>query len=81
MLERRISGPRQRVFKAATLEFKNGGGVSGLVKNLSGSGATLQVENVLGIPDEFYLVIGSDHFKRACRTAWRKPNRIGVKFL
>jgi hypothetical protein len=41
----------------------------------------LEVESVIGIPDEFTPFIEADHFKRSCRIVWRQPNRIGVRFL
>jgi hypothetical protein len=81
MVERRISTPRRRMFKAATIELKSGGGISGFVKNLSESGAMIEVGTVFGIPDEFTLVIEAAHFARECKVVWRKPNRIGVHFV
>jgi hypothetical protein len=51
-----------------------------LVKNISATGAMIDVENTLEIPDEFTLVIESDPFGRRCRVAWRKPKEIAVKF-
>ena len=72
---------RKRTFKAATIAFNRAGGISATVKNLSEAGAMLEIENIVGIPDEFTLVIESDHFKRPCRVVWRQPTRIGVRFL
>jgi hypothetical protein len=75
------SSPRQRVLKAATIALRHGGAITSTVKNLSQRGAMLQIENVLGIPDEFTLIIQADNFKRACRVVWKKPSRIGVRFV
>lgn len=81
MVERRTSNSRRRTYKAATIELKSGGGISGFVKNLSKSGAMIEVGTVVGIPDEFTLVIDAANFSRKCKVVWRKPNRIGVHFF
>jgi PilZ domain len=80
MVERRAPPPRKRTFKAGILEFNRGGGISGIVKNLSESGAMIEVESVIGIPDEFTLFIEADHFRRSCKVVWRQPSKIGVRF-
>ena len=49
--------PRKRQLKAGTIGFNGGGGIDSIVKNLSGTGALLQVESVIGIPDQFTLFI------------------------
>ncbi len=80
-MEEHRTSPRKRTFKSATITFNRGGGITSLVKNLSDTGAMLEVETVVGIPDEFTLVIEADHLKRPCRIVWRQPTRIGVHFL
>ncbi|MEJ2376796.1 MAG: hypothetical protein P8Y71_15715 [Pseudolabrys sp.] len=34
----------------------------------------------LGIPDDFVLVIDSDHLKQPCHVIWRTATRLGVEF-
>jgi PilZ domain len=80
-MENRRLHPRKRTFKSGTIAFNRAAGISGIVKNISDGGAMLEVESVLGIPDDVTLVIEADHFKRECRVAWRQPTRIGVQFL
>ena len=80
MEERRIS-PRRRTFKVGTIAFNRAAGITTRVKNISDTGAGLEVESVLGIPDEFVLDIQSDHFRRNCRVVWKQPTRIGVCFV
>jgi hypothetical protein len=70
---------RQRVLKAGTIAF-SGAGIDCTVRNLSETGAALEVASVVGIPTEFSLVISSDSVNRKCRVVWRKLNRIGVAF-
>jgi len=50
------------------------------VRNLSPLGACLQVESPVGIPDDFVLVIGSDHAAHPCHVIWRIGTRLGVEF-
>ena len=78
MDEPRIT-PRHRVLKAGTIEF-GGGGLDCTVRNLSETGAALEVVTPLFIPDRFTLFIPSDQFKRPCHIVWRKEKRIGVAF-
>lgn len=77
--EHRVS-PRHRVLKAGTIEF-GGGGIDCTVRNLSNSGAALDVVSPLGIPDHFELVIVAEHLRKPCRVIWRKEKRIGVAFV
>jgi hypothetical protein len=81
MDDRRRPPARKRTFKSGTIAFNRAGGITGVVKNVSDTGAMIEVESVVGIPDEFTLVIEVDHFKRPCRVIWRQPTRIGVQFL
>jgi PilZ domain-containing protein len=78
MLEtRRV--PRHRTLKAATIEF-GGGAIDCTVRNLSSTGAALEVANQIGIPEKFTLVVPADGLHLACRVVWRKASRIGVTF-
>ena len=72
--------PRHRILKAGTIEFNRAGGISCTVRNLSDTGACVEVTSPLGIPDDFTLFIEHDHLQRSCHVAWRTPNRIGVEF-
>ena len=67
---------RQRVLKRGTIEF--GGGAMSTVRNVSTTGAALDVASPLGIPPRFTLVTGGAEFP--CRVVWRKEKRIGVTF-
>jgi hypothetical protein len=78
MSEHRDS-PRQRVLKAATIAF-NGSGIDCVVRNISMTGAALEVESQNGIPASFDLVIASGKSSQRCRVLWRKARRIGVVF-
>jgi hypothetical protein len=78
MQDQRAS-PRQRVLKSGTIAF-DGAGIDCVVRNISATGAALEVESQIGIPKEFKLVISAEHFNGFCRVLWRKAKRIGVVF-
>lgn len=77
MPERRII-PRQRTFKAGTIEF-DGVGVECTVRNISEGGAGLEVSPA-GIPHEITLNILSRGVRHHCHVVWRQEKRIGVAF-
>jgi hypothetical protein len=70
---------RQRVFKAGTIEFE-GAGIHCIIRNLSKTGAGLEVANPVGIPHEITLNIPTQHSSRHCYVVWRKQQRLGVIF-
>jgi hypothetical protein len=78
MSENRIA-PRKRVLKAGTIEF-GGGAMDCTVKNLSETGAALEVVTPLFIPDRFTLFVASAQSRRRCHVVWRREKRIGVAF-
>ncbi len=78
MAEHRIA-KRHRIFKAGAIEFP-GRTIECIVRNLSASGAALEVRSPLWFPDRFTLSIASDGLQRACHIVWRREKRIGVAF-
>lgn len=81
MNERRASS-RHRVFKAGSIQF-GGAAIDCTIRNMSSTGAALDVASPVGIPDSFDLAVareGDGHDRRPCRVAWRKQKRIGVVF-
>lgn len=78
-LDNKRAAPRQRVLKAGTIEF-GGGTIDCTVRNVSETGAALEVFSPLGIPSEFTLLISGDHTYHQCQVMWRKENRMGVAF-
>jgi hypothetical protein len=74
--ENRIT-TRHRVLKGGRIHF-GGGAIDCTIRNISDTGAALDVTSPLGIPTEFVLV--TDGEQRPCRWVWRKEKRIGVTF-
>ena len=58
MNEKRVMA-RHRVLKAGTVEF-GGGTIDCTVRNVSNTGAALDVASPVGIPDQFTLVLPGD---------------------
>jgi len=79
MVEKRIIS-RNRVLKAGMIVF-GGAAINCTVRNLSDTGAMLEVESPLGIPRQFVLDIAADHLRRDCRLAWIQERRLGVVFV
>ena len=50
------------------------------VRNVSATGASIQVANVDTIPDSFRLVMEMETAVRSCVVVWRKAAQVGVKF-
>jgi len=76
MSERR-ERPRDRVLRIATIKFE-GGEISCLVRNISTTGAALDVSSSTNVPEFFTLFTDGSH--RSCQTIWRRQKRIGVAF-
>jgi PilZ domain len=70
---------RHRVLKAGKIEF-GGGAIDCTVRNLSSSGAALEVTSPIGIPEKFNLVVAGDGLHLPCHVVWRNSARIGVTF-
>jgi hypothetical protein len=79
MVETRIAF-RHRVEKAATIQFGGGGTIGCVVRDLSITGAALEVSGQTGIPAKFTLVIPGDALHLPCAVVWRSQYRIGVHF-
>jgi hypothetical protein len=80
-MEERRQVPRHRTLKAGSITFKSAVVFDCRVRNLSPAGACLEVASQFGIPDDFLLVVESDHFKQPCHVIWRTATRLGVEFL
>ncbi|KRP96182.1 MULTISPECIES: PilZ domain-containing protein [Bradyrhizobium] len=78
-MDERRDKARHRVLKAGTIEF-GGGAIDCTVRNLSDTGAALDVASPVGIPDHFTLFVQADGTHRTCTVVWRKEKRIGVRF-
>jgi hypothetical protein len=70
---------RHNVNRAATIVFV-GGSVSCTIRNISPTGAALDVSNASSIPHEITLLMAKGRLSQHCYVVWRKPSRVGVMF-
>ncbi len=50
------------------------------VRNISETGAALEINSPMWFPDRFTLGITSDGVHKPCHVVWRREKRIGVAF-
>ncbi len=79
-MDERRTNVRRRVLKAGTIAFGQAAGIDCTVRNVSETGACLEVVSPIGIPDQFTLVVPHDAVMRQVQVKWRRANRIGVVF-
>lgn len=70
---------RSRTFKSGTISVGSAS-VDCLIRNLSKTGACLEIKGTTAIPDAFKLIIKPDNLFRTCKVMWRDGHRIGVSF-
>src|SRR5258708_3265423 len=70
---------RHKVLKGATVSFDDSG-VACVVRNLSTSGATLELASSISLPSSFTLEIKAVRFSRRGRGVGSREKRIGVVF-
>lgn len=73
------SARRYKVLKGGTIAF-GGNGIACTVRNLSSSGAAIDVPNTASLPRSFMLIIEADDFIRRCHPVWHNESRVGVEF-
>ena len=72
---------RARTLKAARILFNQRRSVIDCtVRNLSPTGACLNVASTLGIPERFEVQFDTDAVSRACHVVWHKEKQLGVEF-
>lgn len=77
MRERRAA-PRMRMLKSGRI-FIGSWGVPCAVRNMSETGACLEVQTTYGIPTVFDLAMSND-WRRACKVIWVSDTKLGVQF-
>jgi hypothetical protein len=73
------SAPRYRVKKPAWIEH-GGDKITCTVRDLSLTGASLEVSDPRSVPENFTLVVPEDGLRMACRLVRRTEFRMGVEF-
>jgi len=71
---------RKRVLKTAQIILSDKAPkLDCAVRNLSNTGACLQLSTTYGIPMSFDIVL--DGVRRPCRVVWRTDTKMGVTFI
>lgn len=78
MVETRIA-PRYRVTKPARIEW-GCEKILCMVRDLSVTGAALELSDQVAIPQTFTLIVPEDGLSLMCEVVWRRGFRIGVAF-
>jgi hypothetical protein len=78
MVETRVA-PRFKVTKPAKIDH-GGEKINCVVRDISTTGAAIEISDVVRIPDHFMLSIPEDRLKLPCNVVWRTQYRIGVAF-
>lgn len=72
---------RMRTYKAAFVYNDGGGGKRAcILRNISETGALLQIEDVRGLPSQFTIGVELGSYEVAANWIWRKDVRLGVQF-
>jgi PilZ domain len=78
MNDHRIS-PRRRMLKTGQIAFSDKvPKLECTVRNLSETGACLQISTTVGMPASFALFV--DGVRHSCQVVWRTETRLGVAF-
>jgi PilZ domain len=77
-MERRAI-PRNPILMSGAIEFA-GSTINCLIRNISISGAALDVASPQEIPARFSLFFKADGTHIPCHVIWRQEERIGVAF-
>jgi hypothetical protein len=77
-MERRAI-PRKPVLMSGAIQFA-GCTINCLVRDMTISGAALDVPDPRDIPERFNLVFKADGTQIPCHVVWRQEERIGVAF-
>ena len=80
MTERR-KYQRLRVLKGAKLVLGTSSVLDCTVRDLSSTGARIEIQNATGLPGAVDITFDGGHTFRSCLLKWRKLNQIGVEFF
>ena len=76
-MEQRRGAQRLRMLKSGKI-FLGSRGVPCTIRNLSDTGACLQVQTTYGIPSKFELAMG-DGQRQSCKIIWLDGTKLGVQ--
>ena len=72
---------RSRVLKGAKLIVGSASTIDCVVRNVTNSGARVQIANTAELPESLSLTFDGGFTVRRCRVAWRSVTETGVQFV
>jgi len=72
---------RSRVLKSAKLVVGTSAVVDCVVRNLTNTGARIEVPNTATLPEHLVLTFDGGRSLRSCRLVWRTINETGLEFV
>jgi hypothetical protein len=73
---------RHRSLKAGRIVFGNLAiSYDVVIRNMSDTGARLQVDANANVPGEFYFIVTADHLVARSHVVWRTPREVGIHYL
>jgi hypothetical protein len=73
---------RHRSLKAGRIVFGNLAiSYDVIIRNMSDSGARLQVDANANVPGDFYFIVVADHLVARAHVVWRTPKEVGIHYL
>jgi len=79
-MDKQPRSQRHRTFKGGSISYAGAASTDCIIRNMSDTGACLEVSNTSGVPDNFKLIIKPEILTRSCEVVWRTEQRIGVRF-
>jgi hypothetical protein len=80
-MQERRKVTRTQVLKGAKMLLGKSSIIDCVARDLTNSGAGLQVPSTNDLPESLDLTLDTGHTIRRCRLVWRKLNKAGVEFL
>jgi len=56
-------------------------GIGCTIRDISGDGARLRLENAYALPLHFTLITETDPVGYSCEIVWRKTDEVGIRFF
>ena len=72
---------RTRMQKSARILLKENSGIDCVVRDLTNTGACIQLPKMLDLPEALDLTFDRGRSIRSCRLVWRTLDKIGVEFF
>jgi hypothetical protein len=80
-VQERRNSTRSRVLKGAKIILGASSVIDCVVRNVTNSGARVQIANTVELPDDLGLTFDGGRSIRDCRVVWRTVTETGVKFV